>query len=1185
MSISTPGGIGASTGTDGCDDATAATGPDATPAAPALPPARNQSVWAARAAATSATTPPDLGALESSALDAVRALEPARLSTGDPLQALDGVKDGDFVLSVPLRAGDYKLDGYSATVKPGTVMKVSVEVRDGKLVPATGDGTDPHGTGTKVDMQPPIDLPLWLTEKGAYLEGKDAGGALYAKVGGWFDKKMQTLPSLGVADIVRGVESGAFSDASSSLPANMLDVANARFDVANATLNEDTIDTGTVRVGLAPGSKVSVSGTASNATVHGEVNISSLAMNEQGTLVHMGPGSATFDASWTRSPDGSLDAATTIRDIHASFDGLATTKPSCPGDADPDRIVLGAGKIDDGTIEACVTLPAAPGAAAVAQLEKVSLTGSGAVTDAKLGVADGAGKATLRFGVGQFTGTLGMSDDGIAVDGTLEKARVSVDGLDASDGSGEIDVDHAALAGDATVNVDTAANCLEATVKASSIDAAISKLTTAQGAQSVGLGKTTVSGSGTVAITRSGVTFDGNLKAHAAIDSLHAAGPDGSLDVGPGSTVDLDATHLAATTAGGLALTGTGKVDLALPDYAVSLPGVSATGDAHVAGSGAVSIDGGKVALSKVRGSMTVDVAKGRVGAPGKGVALDLGAGSKLGLAVAGATISSSPRATSLALGPGSRLDATLAGGTVTAGGSSVALAPGTKARLDIASLALAPGKGPALRGQLAIDANVDRASVAAILGDQNHTIAASVGGSGPVAARITVGDLTLGSDGSADLKNVSASLGRPGAPAPTPGSLPAGTLSSDDVERLSPAAIAGDAAPVGGADFDPFKVAQRLEDGSFDIAVPIGGKIGLGPASVSVPPGQEVRLHFVVKDGAIVSDETVASLAKPLTGPFGFAVQGIQVDPAGVLKLKVANLPDLDIPGLRVVDRVEDFFEQLSSAARQTGVNVPLLDLADTRVSISDADFGPGPIVLPGGTIDASSARLSVSGTPKAATITGSVAVNGLRLSQGNIALETGAGSADLHVDYTSDGGVGHAHAALSNVDADVKYAVVKQAGGDYVSLGAGHIAGASVDVSASAPIGDEGIPDLAKLEAGAPTIDIPSFSGTVAGGRMTRADATDGPKSIEIGRSAITGSVHGDPSGPMAFQGSFSSIDAAVRGFQAQTSGGGASVDYARITGRANIDYATDERLKLDGDIQSADVEVSDVDVRPQG
>ena len=49
-----------------------------------------------------------------------------------PLQLVDGVKDGKATITIPLQPGRYKLDGHGVDVKPGTVARVQVDVKDGK---------------------------------------------------------------------------------------------------------------------------------------------------------------------------------------------------------------------------------------------------------------------------------------------------------------------------------------------------------------------------------------------------------------------------------------------------------------------------------------------------------------------------------------------------------------------------------------------------------------------------------------------------------------------------------------------------------------------------------------------------------------------------------------------------------------------------------------------------------------------------------------------------------------------------------------------------------------------------------------------------------------------------------------------------------------------------------------------
>ena len=71
-------------------------------------------------------------------------------------------------------------------------------------MPARDVNGQPTGRGTQLEVDPPINLLLWVKGKGAYVQ--DAGGAqeaFKADVGGWFDQKLATFNSSKLSDVVR----------------------------------------------------------------------------------------------------------------------------------------------------------------------------------------------------------------------------------------------------------------------------------------------------------------------------------------------------------------------------------------------------------------------------------------------------------------------------------------------------------------------------------------------------------------------------------------------------------------------------------------------------------------------------------------------------------------------------------------------------------------------------------------------------------------------------------------------------------------------------------------------------------------------------------------------------------------------------------------------------------------------
>src|SRR5207244_2092129 len=112
------------------------------------------------------------------------------------------------------------------------------------------------GHGTKVDIRPPLDLPLWITGKGAYLQDKGgAQGQFNAELGGFFDKSLGKQTDLSLPSVVKSFSGGDAAQRSGpGLPTGLLDVDRTKFNVSNVTLKDNVIDTGGAKLNVAPGS-------------------------------------------------------------------------------------------------------------------------------------------------------------------------------------------------------------------------------------------------------------------------------------------------------------------------------------------------------------------------------------------------------------------------------------------------------------------------------------------------------------------------------------------------------------------------------------------------------------------------------------------------------------------------------------------------------------------------------------------------------------------------------------------------------------------------------------------------------------------------------------------------------------------------------------------------------------------
>lgn len=169
------------------------------------------------------------------------------------------VDDVDARFSAPLAGGKYDAGPVDLKVQQGTQVSGQVQVRDNKVV----------GDNTRVDVSKPVDGPLWVDVRGAYVEDNE----LKARLGGMFDPnvsgtlnsglglKGDDLKSLGtygqaLANQERTAASGKATPAKPAKPGSKPSVATAfdpnKLDVdARVGLSGGTVDAGAAQVTLA----------------------------------------------------------------------------------------------------------------------------------------------------------------------------------------------------------------------------------------------------------------------------------------------------------------------------------------------------------------------------------------------------------------------------------------------------------------------------------------------------------------------------------------------------------------------------------------------------------------------------------------------------------------------------------------------------------------------------------------------------------------------------------------------------------------------------------------------------------------------------------------------------------------------------------------------------------------------
>lgn len=1176
-------------------------------------------------------------------LDSVTSLGPGKLPGVEPLQVADRVKDGNVVVEIPLKAGKYKAKGVNYKVEPDTVMRVQMQVRDGKLVPARDARGRDTGAGCKVDIRPPLDLPLWVTGRGAYLRDRNEAQAQFkADLGGFFDLNIGKKGTFELKDAL-----GAFGDGSASasgastasrsrssrstetspLASGMVQFDRMKFAVGDVTLKPGGLDAGSVKLDLAEGNRLQLTGDANSAVMQGQVRANAIGLNQDGFAMTTGPGTADVVARYQRQPDGSLAVSTKVSNLNAMADGIEA-KQEVGNGRPPDRISLGRTALRNGSLDVDFTLRKDPVSGALSvgpSRTRTHLEIDGQLNGAKLTVADARDDAELRAGPARLRGTLDLDGRVSKLDASASNMKFEVADLQAAEGSAGLDVHHLRAQGDARLSIDTGRKQYDIEAQARNIDLRIDDYRGAARGTVVDMGRTDVSGNGKVKVSLANraVDIEGDLRVKGSIDDVKVEASDGkvALDFAKGSTIDATLHRLSAGRGQPFVLDASGQVDIGLENYSTQLPGVSASGSARVAGKTDLEIGPGQVLFSNLDSSISVNVDDGQVAPGGQGFNLDLARGTRLDLKVKEATFSSTAPA-SVTLGAGSKLDAVLDRGQLTIGRSVVALEPGSRAHFAIDSMRTG-ASGPELKGKLSVDAKLDasRLDGNALRNNPNLRIERPTGAR--ARTRVTVDDVTLRQDGTFALNGVGlkvdAHVDRVASAAPPPDAMPgtgeapieppyalpqaprigpatspAGTIASSDVSRMSAASIAG-ASAASTANFDPIEVARRVENGTLELEIPVEGTLGSGYwESADFAKGTKLSVTAKVENGKLVPGAVKAKFSSSGDGPLWVTARGAYIDGDNTLRYDLGGMHDFVVKGMeKMPTDVAGFVDRLTgrstagaggggrsgagsgastgNASSGSDGQLKAFKFPEARIEIRDAQFKSGTLPLPGGNVDVKpGTTFSLSGTMQQATLTGRVDFNALEMAQDGVALKAGAGSADLRVDYSSRGDRAEVKTALDNLSLDLKYAVTKRANGDYIHLAQGTTSGASFHGTTNLHLDAHGLPD--RVAAGEVTLDVPRFKGQIEGARVTVPDA-DGTAQIELGRSAVEGEIRADKQ-RILVRGRVAELDATLRGFQVKSNTAAADIDYARLKGAGRVDFGSDSGLAIDARVSAVDL-----------
>lgn len=1115
--------------------------------------------------------PVNVPELQTAATDAVRQLAPMGVSSVDPLQLLDGVKDGKATVMIPMQPGRYQVRGHGFEVKPGTMMRVEVDVKDGRVVPAFDQRGRPTGRGTKVEIEPPLDLPLWITGNGAYVQDRGGAQAAFkAELGGFFDVKVKELRSTKLADVVRAFESEGAGRAP-GFPRGLLRTDQASFS-AQVSMKDNVVTAGAMKVDLAPGSQVRLEGTSRRAVLDGQVNLDRASLRQGGTDLQLGAGSARIRAEYTTQPNGTMSLKTDVSNVNARIERVSVEQARRRGDTDPDRLELGNATLTNGRFTMEATLKT-PRGSAVPQLEssQVRLSGQtqGSLMGAKLTVKDSQDDAELRLGPGRFSGNLDVTPQGTTLDGAITGTTLDVKDLQTRNANARLGIHHARFEGDVKVKANTAAGEFDLTVDAKKVDVRIDGYQGKSANNTVDFSRIDVSGAGTVAInSKTGTQITGDMRVRGEVNDLVIGQ---SLDVAQGSVIDGRATHFHAGGERGFELKGEAKIDAGLDRFAAGGSNLSVEGSGRLRGDTQFEIQNGEVSLVLKNGRADVNVTDARVGNGDTAIGLDVAAGSTATLHLDEARFGKSAGAvtTEVKLGRGSVIDATLDEGHVTAGGRRIELDQGSRVRFELESLDVRGGTGiPGLKGSLEVQAGLEAPDLAGL----------QLGGvrvnSSPVRGKVdlTVPDVTLTTDGKVTYRDAHVSMDarigdvRPGTRrAPPAGPRPAGVLSEAQVKSMSAAEIAGSGAVARPGSYDPMEAAKRVQNGKLELTLPVEGRVGSGYlSSADFARGTTMKLTLTVKDGKVVPSETKAAFSKPGDAAGWVTARGVYLD-GNTMRLDLGGMKDFAVPGMSDLPLdVEGFVSRLQAMPRGGGGGAQAFKVDQANLQIDGATFKPGRMQVPGGFIDVGpNTKLSVRGTMQSAVLTGHVELNGIDIAQDGMAVKGRKGSAELNVTWRD----GVATTTLDRLNLDTEYAVQKRENGDYLKLAQGRVQNGRMALAV--PV------NPATLTAGTPasaSLSIEQFSGTVEGARLT---TTRGGKrtQLEVGRAHVDGSVRIDGSS-IEVKGEVRDADLQAKGLSASSAAGRVNVDSARLTGSGTVDFSTERGLEVKADVTSMDV-----------
>lgn len=668
-----------------------------------------------------------------------------------PEALFDQVLDGELIVKVPLRPGQYRVAGSRLTVAPGTTVYATIEIENGRLVPYA------DREGTRIQLTKVIDGPAWTKARGIYLKSKSGGlGQPIVDMEGWFDQALTDPTDLTASTMIRRLMNNtAAVEGAGDIPLQMIDFDQLQFQLKPVRMGTGVVNLGGVVLDFAQGSNLSIHGTLDSAQLTGRFALDDAQIRQPG--LRMDLGRVNVEASFTsrKLSNGQVHVQGGLRNMSGTVDRVIADQSGRNGTRahlDLSNVRLNGARLD---ITARLGGFNRGNPSVLWSQERFSGFASGQIGASTVRVRDRSGTADLDFSANRFEGHLDIGPDNIAIEGELTDADFSVQNFQERSGAAYFDVTNATAHGDAKLHINTDEGVFDARISADRLKADFKDLSTA-GDTPIDLGATHVEGSGELWIGPQRLKVSGDIDVKGVIDDLvvrpqlgEGVGPT-VLDVAAGSTVQGKLRLLEISPNAPLRLDLDTDVNLTLERHTFKLPGLETTGTSQLVGEAKLVAGDNTVRMTEANLLATMSVEDGEMAGGNGALALDLAHGSSLQVSLTGATLAAGERP-QFQLGPGSQLVAKLDSGHIDMAKRRITFLPDTEVRFDLARIERGPDGFSELVGSLLIDAPLQ---VTPIIEGENLGGFVGEGGVG-----IRVDGVRLDSEGRFSLEGVDVSL------------------------------------------------------------------------------------------------------------------------------------------------------------------------------------------------------------------------------------------------------------------------------------------------------------------------------------------------------------------------------------------------------------------------------------------